>query len=163
MDEVANSRPGNLAVDPKLELDQIALGGASEGCKLFVSLNLGVEVAAVGEDCRGVIHFAGDVEGAREPVAQARGAVVDRCEVGGAVVGVFVGLGSQEGEGVGGVHTVADGEVPDGEFAAGVELAATHVVDVAGLLEHHLVGEGLKCSGVLSKVECEQGVDIHHL
>lgn len=163
MDEVADGRPGNLAVDPKLELDQIALGGAGEGCKLFVSLYLGVEVAAVGEDCRGVIHFAGDVEGAREPVAQARGAVVDCCEVGGAVVGVLVDLGSQEGEGVGGVHTVADGEVPDGEFAACVELAAAHVVDIARFLEHHLVGEGLKCSGVLGKVECEQGVDIHHL
>ena len=36
MDEVANSRPGNLAVDPKLELDQIALGGAGEGRELFV-------------------------------------------------------------------------------------------------------------------------------
>lgn len=163
MDEVANGRPGNLAVDPKLELDQIALGGAGEGSELFVSLDLGVEVAAAGEDCRRVIHFAGDIEGAREPVAQARGAVVDRCEVGGAVVGVFVGLGSQEGEGVGGVHAVADGEVPDGEFAAGVELAAAHVVDVTRFLEHHLVGEGFKCSGVLGKVECEQGVDIHHL
>ena len=31
MDEVADGRPGNLAVDPKLELDQIALGGAGEG------------------------------------------------------------------------------------------------------------------------------------
>lgn len=88
MDEVADGRPGNLAINPKLELDQIALGGAGEGCKLFVSLYLGVEVAAVGEDCRGVIHFAGDVEGAREPVAQACGTVFDRCEVGGAVVGV---------------------------------------------------------------------------
>ncbi|MFR2031618.1 MAG: hypothetical protein ACLS3M_09690 [Collinsella sp.] len=37
------------------------------------------------------------------------------------------------------------------------------VVDIARFLEHHLVGEGLKCSGVLGKVECEQGVDIHHL
>lgn len=69
MDEVADGRPGNLAVDPKLELDQIALGGAGEGSELFVSLDLGVEVTAVGEDCRGVIHFAGDVKGAREPVA----------------------------------------------------------------------------------------------
>lgn len=69
VDEVADGRPGNLAVDPKLELDQIALRGAGEGRELFVSLYLGVEVAAVGEDCRGVIHFAGDVEGAREPVA----------------------------------------------------------------------------------------------
>ena len=68
MDEVAHSRPGNLAVDPKLELDQIALSGTGEGRELFVSLYLGVEVAAVGEDCRSVIHFAGDVKGAREPV-----------------------------------------------------------------------------------------------
>ena len=146
-----------------MELDQIALGGAGEGRELFVSLYLGVEVATVGEDCRGVIHFAGDVEGAREPVTQARGAVVDRCEVGGAVVDVFVGLGSKEGKGVGGVHTVADGEVPDGEFAAGIELAAAHQVDIARLLEHHLVGEGFKRSGVLSKVEREQIVDIRHL
>lgn len=75
MDQVADGRPGNLAVDPKLELDQIALGGAGEGRELFVSFYLGVEVAAVGEDCRRVIHFAGDIEGAREPVAQARGAI----------------------------------------------------------------------------------------
>jgi hypothetical protein len=47
--------------------------------------------------------------------------------------------------------------------SAGVELAAAHVVDVTGFFEHHLVSEGLKCSGVLGKVECEQGVDIHHL
>lgn len=31
MDQVADGRPGNLAVDPRLELDQIALGGAGEG------------------------------------------------------------------------------------------------------------------------------------
>ena len=77
MDEVADGRPGNLAVDPKLELDQVALGGAGEGGELVVGRDLGVEVAAVGEDCRGVVHFAGDVEGAREPVAQAGGAVVE--------------------------------------------------------------------------------------
>ena len=75
VDQVAAGRPGNLTIAPKLQLDQIALGGASEGGKLLVGLDLGVEVAAVGEDCRRVIHFAGDIEGAREPVAQARGAI----------------------------------------------------------------------------------------
>ena len=75
MDQVADGRPGNLAIDPKLQLDQIALGGAGEGGKLLVGLDLGVEVAAVGEDGRRIVHLAGDVEGTREPVAQARGAI----------------------------------------------------------------------------------------
>ena len=48
VDQVADGRPGNLAVDPKLQLNQIALGGAGEGGKLLVGFDLGVEVAAVG-------------------------------------------------------------------------------------------------------------------
>ena len=67
MDEVADGRPGNLAVDPKLELDQIALGGAGEGRELFVSLNLGVEVAAVGEDCRGLATPIWTIPGGTAP------------------------------------------------------------------------------------------------
>lgn len=77
MDQVADGRPGNLAVDSRLELDQIALGGAGEGGKLLVGLDLGVEVAAC------------------------------------------------------------------------VELAAAHIVDIAWLLERHLVGKCFKQSGVL--------------
>lgn len=77
MDQVADGRPGNLAVDPRLELDQIALGGAGEGGKLLVGFDLGVEVAAC------------------------------------------------------------------------VELAAAHIVDIAWLLERHLVGKCFKQSGVL--------------
>lgn len=75
MDQVTDGRPRNLAIDPKLQLNQIALGGAGEGGKLLVGLGLGVEVAAVGEDGGRIVHLAGDVEGAREPVAQARGAI----------------------------------------------------------------------------------------
>ena len=75
VDQVADGRPGNLAVAPKLQLDQIALGGAGEGGKLLVGLDLGVEVAAAGEDGGRVVHLAGDVKGTREPVAQARGAI----------------------------------------------------------------------------------------
>lgn len=48
VDQVADGRPGNLAIDPKLQLYQIALGGAGEGGKLLVGFDLGVEVAAVG-------------------------------------------------------------------------------------------------------------------
>lgn len=77
MDQVADGWPGNLAIDPKLQLDQIALGGAGKGGKLLVGLDPGVEVAAC------------------------------------------------------------------------VELAAAHIVDIARLLEHHLVGKGFKRSGVL--------------
>lgn len=64
MDQVADGWPGNLAIDPKLQLDQIALGGASEGGKLLVGLDLGVEVAAAGEDGGRIVHLAGDIEGA---------------------------------------------------------------------------------------------------
>lgn len=75
MDQVADGRLGNLAIGPKLQLDQIALDGASEGGKLLVGLDLGVEDAAAGEDGGRVVHLTGDVEGTREPVAQARGAI----------------------------------------------------------------------------------------
>ena len=77
VDQVAAGQPGNLTIAPKLQLDQIALGGASEGGKLLVGLDLGVEVAAC------------------------------------------------------------------------VELAAAHIVDIAWLLERHLVGKCFKQSGVL--------------
>ena len=48
MDQVTDGRPRNLAIDSKLQLNQIALGGAGEGGKLLMGFDLGVEVAAVG-------------------------------------------------------------------------------------------------------------------
>ena len=48
VDKVTDGRPGNLAIDPKLELDQVALRGTGEGGELLVGCCLGVEVAAVG-------------------------------------------------------------------------------------------------------------------
>ena len=107
-----------------------------------MGLDLGVEVAAAGEDGGRIVHLAGDVKGAREPVAQARGAVVEGGQVGGVTVDVLGCLGAQERKGVGSVHAVADGKVPYCELAASVELAATHIVDIARLLKHHLVGKG---------------------
>lgn len=66
MDQVADGWPGNLAIDPKSQLDQIALGGAGEGGKPLVGLDLGVGVAAAGEDGGRSVHLAGDIESARE-------------------------------------------------------------------------------------------------
>ena len=45
---LAHSRDLYAQVDPKLQLNQIALGGAGEGGKLLVGFDQGVEVAAVG-------------------------------------------------------------------------------------------------------------------
>ena len=96
MDQVTDGRPRNLAIDPKLQLNQIALGGAGEGGKLLVGFDLSVEVAAVGEDGGRIVHLASDVEGAREPVTQARGTVAEGCQVGGVAVDVLGRLDSQE-------------------------------------------------------------------
>ena len=63
MDQIADGRPGNLAIDPKLQLYQIALGGAGESGKLIVSLYLGVEVAAASKDGGRIVDLAGNVEG----------------------------------------------------------------------------------------------------
>ena len=71
MDKVAYCWPGELAIYPKEQLDEVTFRGAREGGKLLDAVDLGVQIATKAEDGDGVIHSSGDLERTGIPVADA--------------------------------------------------------------------------------------------